>query len=120
MSAAEGAVTVPRRAWPTSAGSRSGPPGLPRLLAGGPAGRSPDCSSGRSAGGSHGQAASLAEHLARHGALPVRADADRQDLISEVERAGLTGRGGAAFPTGAKLRTLAAAGRTPLVIANGT
>ncbi len=32
-------------------------------------------------------------------------------LIDEVERAGLRGRGGAAFPTATKLRTVAAAGR---------
>jgi NADH:ubiquinone oxidoreductase subunit F (NADH-binding) len=36
-----------------------------------------------------------------------------------VERAGLTGRGGAAFPTGVKLRALAAAPGTPVVMANG-
>ena len=71
--------------------------------------------------GSHGQATSLAEHLARHGPPPC-AGADQWELIGEVERAGLTGRGGAAFPTAAKLRAVrnAAAGRTPLVIANGT
>ena len=33
-------------------------------------------------------------------------------LIGEVERAGLRGRGGAAFPTATKLRTVAAAGRS--------
>jgi NADH:ubiquinone oxidoreductase subunit F (NADH-binding) len=72
--------------------------------------------------GSRGQATSLAEHLARHGPLPACAGADPWELIGEVERAGLTGRGGAAFPTAAKLRAVrnAAAGRAPLVIANGT
>ena len=50
------------------------------------------------------------------------------DLITEVERAGLTGRGGASFPAGRKMRAVAEAGRKagPLrgpdgtvVVANG-
>jgi NADH:ubiquinone oxidoreductase subunit F (NADH-binding) len=65
--------------------------------------------------------ASLGEHLARHGARPSCAGSwrRRQHLIAEVDRAGLTGRGGAAFPTGVKLRALATAHGTPVVVANG-
>jgi len=60
-------------------------------------------------------------HTARHGRLPYR---DRRgDLIDDLSAAGLTGRGGAAFPTGRKLSAvLDAAGkrrRAPVVIANG-
>ena len=41
-------------------------------------------------------------HAARHGRLPYR---DRRgDLIGDIEAAGLTGRGGAAFPVHRKLR----------------
>ncbi len=62
----------------------------------------------------------LAGHLARHGNRPSCAGTRRRDeLIAEVERAGLTGRGGAGFPTAVKLRALAAAWPVPLVIANG-
>jgi len=65
---------------------------------------------------------SLAGHLARHGRLPVigRGTGHRRRLIAEIGRAGLSGRGGAAFPTARKLATVAAARRTPVVIANGT
>jgi len=65
--------------------------------------------------------ASLRGHLDRHGARPSCAGGRqrRQRLIDEVERAHLTGRGGAAFPTAVKLRALADAPRTPVVIANG-
>jgi NADH:ubiquinone oxidoreductase subunit F (NADH-binding) len=66
-------------------------------------------------------AVALREHLARHGARPscVGDSHRRQRLIGEVENAGLTGRGGAGFPTAKKLRTLAAGRRAPQVIANG-
>ena len=79
---------------------------LPRLL--------PD----RPAGGP----ASLAEHLARHGPpLSGRTDPARRSwLIAEVDRAGLTGRGGAAFLTARKLAAVAAGRRHPVVVANGT
>ena len=63
----------------------------------------------------------LAAHAARHGALPYR---DRPGtLIRDIEEAGLTGRGGAAFPAHRKLdAVLRSAGgrrRAPAVIANG-
>jgi NADH:ubiquinone oxidoreductase subunit F (NADH-binding) len=65
--------------------------------------------------------ASLAEHLARHGPCPSPGlDGRRREaLIEEVGRAGLTGRGGAGFPTAQKLAAVAA-GRAPVVVANGT
>jgi NADH:ubiquinone oxidoreductase subunit F (NADH-binding) len=69
-----------------------------------------------------GGPASLEEHLARHGRPPFggRDGRFREQLISEVGRAGLTGRGGARFPTVTKLRSVAAGRDTPVVIANGT
>ncbi|GAA2003562.1 NADH-ubiquinone oxidoreductase-F iron-sulfur binding region domain-containing protein [Catenulispora subtropica] len=63
--------------------------------------------------------ADLAAHQRCHGPLPV---ADPVAIMEAVERAGLTGRGGAAFPTGRKLRTVAAGSRrsgAPVVVANG-
>ncbi len=91
-------------------------PGLPRLLAGiPPRGALP-----------------LHEHLALHGELPAVEGRGRSrrgaaaGLIDEVERAGLLGRGGAGFPTAAKLRAVAGAssraplGRgRPIVVVNG-
>lgn len=75
----------------------------PRLL-GGPA--------GSTTGG-----ADLASHHRRHGPLPAAAG-----LVEAVRAAGLTGRGGAAFPTWRKLATVAEAaarsGREPVVVAN--
>ena len=60
-------------------------------------------------------------HADRHGRLPYR---DRQGvLIRDIEAAGLTGRGGAAFPVHRKLQAVLDAAdkrrRTPAVIANG-
>ena len=60
----------------------------------------------------------LEAHLARFGAPPYRGAPRR--LIGDVEAAGLTGRGGAAFPTYRKLAAMAAGrGPAPVVIGNG-
>ena len=53
---------------------------------------------------------SLAEHLRTFGGLP-----EHVDLPALVERAGLLGRGGAAFPSARKLRTVAARGHGVVV-----
>lgn len=59
---------------------------------------------------------SYAGHLAAHGPLP------HVDLHALVEEAALTGRGGAGFPTAAKLRSVATAAtrRAPVVVGNGS
>jgi len=58
----------------------------------------------------------LGAHDARYGPVRLRGEA----LIAEVERSGLTGRGGAAFPAGRKLRLVRArARRGAVLIANG-
>jgi len=59
----------------------------------------------------------LRAHEGRYGVPGLRGKA----LISEVERSGLTGRGGAAYPAGKKLRTVRerAGLRGAVVIANG-
>ena len=71
-------------------------------------------------------ALSLDEHLTLHGSLrPVRAGRRRharehaQALIEEVERAGLLGHGGAAFPTARKMHAVASARGRAIVVANG-
>jgi NADH:ubiquinone oxidoreductase subunit F (NADH-binding) len=67
-----------------------------------------------------GGAADLDEHLSRYGPPPVPRSADAVDrLVRAVENAGLTGRGGAAFPTGRKLRTVFGGRGTAVVVANG-
>jgi len=58
---------------------------------------------------------SLDEHLARYGAVPFGTGRPPRGgviapLILEVERSGLTGRGGAGFPCGRKMRAVAQAG----------
>lgn len=57
---------------------------------------------------------SLREHHARFGRLPIDAAAT---LTTELDAAGLTGRGGAGFPTGRKIAS--ARGGKPVVIGNG-
>ncbi|MDX6564349.1 MAG: hypothetical protein QOE10_11 [Gaiellales bacterium] len=95
------AVHVPAR---DRAARHAPPSGLPRLLAGWYEQRRP---------------AALADHVARYGELP-RVSANRATaLIDEIERAGLTGRGGAGFPTHRKLRAVRAQRRRPIVVANG-
>ena len=64
---------------------------------------------------------SLAEHTARYGRPPSGPGPRRREaMIAEVDRAGLTGRGGAGFPTARKLAAVAAARYAPVVVANGT
>jgi len=64
---------------------------------------------------------SLPGHLARYGppAPPARSRRRREELIGEVELAGLAGRGGAGFPTARKLAAVAER-RQAVVIGNGT
>ncbi|MCW3029523.1 MAG: hypothetical protein JWN81_2734, partial [Solirubrobacterales bacterium] len=105
MSSPASAVTEPPS-------GRGGQPAatLPRLLAGIPA---------------HG-AMALGEHLSVHGRLPRHSGGgrrrDREEaeaLIDEIERSGLLGRGGGAFPTATKMRAVARARGRAIVVANG-
>jgi NADH:ubiquinone oxidoreductase subunit F (NADH-binding) len=77
--------------------------GLPRLLAGPPA--SPD------------PRQALADHQRVHGRLAL--DPDPAALTSEIAAAGLTGRGGAAFPTARKIAAVRSAAASPVVVGNG-
>jgi NADH:ubiquinone oxidoreductase subunit F (NADH-binding) len=61
----------------------------------------------------------LAEHRQRHGPVPWHVFAGEGSLIDTIEAAGLTGRGGAGFPTAAKMRAVARGGRKTVVLANG-
>jgi NADH:ubiquinone oxidoreductase subunit F (NADH-binding) len=65
----------------------------------------------------------LAWHHRRHGPLPAPpGQTGAAGLVEAIRTAGLTGRGGAAFPTWRKLATVAEAaartGREPVVVAN--
>lgn len=65
--------------------------------------------------------ATLADHLRRHGPAPVApAPGGRtsMSLVEAVEAAGLTGRGGAGFPTARKLRAVAERGGRSVVVVN--
>jgi NADH:ubiquinone oxidoreductase subunit F (NADH-binding) len=64
-----------------------------------------------------GHGGDLPSHLRRHGPVPYRGRT--QALIPEVRAAGLTGRGGAAFPVHRKLATVAAARGRAIVVGNG-
>jgi NADH:ubiquinone oxidoreductase subunit F (NADH-binding) len=90
---------------PGATGTRIAAPGaLPRLLPAGPGQAGP------------GQA-DLRAHLGRLGSPPYRNRAGL--LIGDIKAAGLTGRGGAAFPVHRKLAAVANARKPAVVIANG-
>jgi NADH:ubiquinone oxidoreductase subunit F (NADH-binding) len=65
----------------------------------------------------------LGDHLRAYGPAPVTGGAGNRraaTLIDTIERAGLTGRGGAGFPAGRKLRSVASGGGgDAVVVANG-
>jgi NADH:ubiquinone oxidoreductase subunit F (NADH-binding) len=65
--------------------------------------------------------AGLAAHDRQYGPLPGRGRAPRrpQRLIDVVEASGLTGRGGAGFPAGRKMRSVATGSGGTVVVANG-
>ncbi len=50
----------------------------------------------------------LAAHQARHGAVPVPRPGELDALVEQVQRSGLTGRGGGGYPTGRKLAAVVA------------
>jgi NADH:ubiquinone oxidoreductase subunit F (NADH-binding) len=62
-----------------------------------------------------GMPQALAEHVAQFGPLPDRGG---EELIGAVEAAGLTGRGGAAFPVARKLRAVTSQPGRSIVVAN--
>jgi len=89
----------------TAAPLPSAPVGLPRLLLGDP---------------DPGRPMPLAEHLGQHGGFLLRGFNGGRGpmlLIDAVERAGLTGHGGAGFPTARKMRAVAGR-RRPVVVIN--
>ena len=62
--------------------------------------------------------ADRAGHLAHHGPLPELDEPWRARFLDDVERSGLTGRGGAGFPSAAKLRWSMRQRRPPLLVVN--
>jgi NADH:ubiquinone oxidoreductase subunit F (NADH-binding) len=93
-------TTVPHPARHADPGGADDDAGLPRLLP------------------VHGAVpVDLRTHLRRFGGTPYAGQAGR--LIPVLKAAGLTGRGGAAFPVHRKLAAVARAGTKPIVIGNG-
>ncbi len=71
-------------------------------------------------GVTEGLASDLGSHLRRGGPLPELRRWAPARLIDEVERSGLRGRGGAAFPVAKKMRAVSARGGPKIVVGNGT
>ena len=81
----------------------------------------PRTAGARLVGEARGPGLDLEAHLRHHGALalPERYSSSWADwLLGEIERSGLTGRGGAGFPAHRKLRLVQAAGGRPVVLVN--
>ncbi len=87
-----------------TAGAAPAPAGVPRLLAGLRA---------------HRGRMSLTEHRRWYGPLPRCSRSTRGTLTEAVHRAGLTGRGGAGFPTAVKLESVGGSRTRPVVVVNG-
>lgn len=64
-----------------------------------------------------GQPVRLEEHVARYGPLPL--ELRPEELRDRVAESGLTGRGGARFPTALKLESVLRSRTRPVVVANG-
>ena len=74
------------------------------------------------AGMSYYEIASLRDHERRYGPLPLWGASGRRRpgrLIDVVDASGLTGRDGAGFPTGRKMRSMASGPGRAVVVANG-
>jgi NADH:ubiquinone oxidoreductase subunit F (NADH-binding) len=67
---------------------------------------------------SDGRPVPVAEHVDRYGPLPL--ELRPAELRSRIAESGLTGRGGAGFPTAAKLESVLGRRTRPIVVANGT
>jgi NADH:ubiquinone oxidoreductase subunit F (NADH-binding) len=64
-----------------------------------------------------GRPVPLRAHVERYGELPL--ELRPRELLDRVSDSGLTGRGGAGFPTGTKLESVLGRGTRPVVVANG-
>jgi NADH:ubiquinone oxidoreductase subunit F (NADH-binding) len=65
-----------------------------------------------------GRPVPLAAHVKQYGPLPL--ELRPAELLDRVAESGLTGRGGAGFPTATKLASVLGASTRPIVVANGT
>ena len=65
------------------------------------------------------RAATLRQHVATYGPAPRIDRRSRPSLVDQVVASGLTGRGGAGFPTGLKMRAVASKRGPAVIVANG-
>src|SRR4051812_15935864 len=73
------------------------------------------------AGLRRGRPMTLGEHHERVGSMPSTGSTrERSELLTEIERSGLRGRGGAGFPTAVKLRAVASGSRPRVLVGNGS
>src|SRR6476646_9547271 len=73
------------------------------------------------AGLRRGRPTTLDEHHERLGSMPSTGSTrEHSELLNEIERSGLRGRGGAGFPTAVKLRAVASGPRPRILVANGS
>ncbi len=73
------------------------------------------------AGLRRGRPTTLDEHHEQLGSMPsTGSTGERSELLTEIERSGLRGRGGAGFPTAVKLRAVASGPRPRILVGNGS